>query len=237
MALQKTSLEKKQASVLLVDDSESNRLHIEALLDLDGYSIDCALNGKAALELARKKEYSVVILDLGLPDIDGLEVCSELKSFSDAHVIMVTGRDSQADKIIGIQSGADDYITKPFDSLELLLRVGVVARRSLESNKKLREITVGDLSISLAGRTIHSGVSEIKLTKIEFSLFECLLIRSGVSISREELATACWGSSEWLGNGHALNVHMANMKKKMAVTESIKIEAIRGYGYRLDKIE
>jgi len=220
--------------VLVIDDSVTSRLLVKELLAVDGYRVQQASTGKEGITLARNLVFDLVVLDLGLPDIDGIKVCEELRTFFSGFIIIVTGRSSDIEKLEGLGAGADDYITKPFNPLEFLLRVEAISKRFRGLKDKNPEfLKLGDLELDLSARTALIGNQEISLTKIEYNIFEALALNEGQALDRETLAVAAWGSSEWLGNGHTLNVHVANMKKKISCSTSIKIQPVRGVGYRL----
>jgi DNA-binding response OmpR family regulator len=169
-----------------------------------------------------------------LPGIDGMEVCRQLRTFSDAYVIMLTGRSDEIDRVIGLEVGADDYLTKPFSPRELQARVKAMLRRprSTQDVSSARSLTVGPLHIDVAGREVR--LDGLALTKIEFDLLATLASEPGVVFSRARLRAEVWGS-DWFGDDHVVDVHIANLRKKVHVTSPARelIRTVRGVGYRL----
>ncbi|MBP3701688.1 MAG: response regulator transcription factor, partial [Lachnospiraceae bacterium] len=176
--------------VLVVDDEKLIVKGIRFSLEQDGMEVDCAYDGAEALELARQKEYDVVLLDLMLPVHDGYEVCQRIREFSDMPIIMLTAKGDDMDKILGLEYGADDYITKPFNILEVKARIKAIIRRS--SKKTVREdkdtvIKVGELSMEKESRRVFIAGKEVNLTAKEFDLLELFLTNPGKVFSREKL--------------------------------------------------
>ncbi len=222
--------------VLVVEDAPEFQLVVCSLLEANGYSVESAVDGASGLEAARTFDPAVVILDLGLPDMDGMSVCEELRSFTDAYVLMLTGRTEDEDRYRGLEVGADDYLTKPFEAKELLLRISVLLRRPRAGT--VTEITsgpveYGDLRIDRLAHQIWVGDNEIHLTKIEFAMLQALTTTPGAALSRRELAESVWGP-HWVGEDHVINVHVANLRKKIDADAGGRIATVRGIGYRFE---
>lgn len=175
------------ARVLVVDDEKLIVKGIRFSLEQDGFEVDCAYDGEEAIELAKKTEYDIVLLDVMLPKHDGFEVCQAIREFSDMPVIMLTAKGGDMDKILGLEYGADDYISKPFNILEVKARIKAIIRRSLKAKRQKREepssmIGSGDLKMDTEGRRVFIGEKEINLTAKEFDLLE-LLVRNPNKVS------------------------------------------------------
>ena len=203
--------------VLVVDDEKLIVKGIRFSLEQDGMEVDCAYDGGEALELARQKEYDVVLLDLMLPVYDGYEVCQRIREFSDMPIIMLTAKGDDMDKILGLEYGADDYITKPFNILEVKARIKAIIRRS--SKKVIREekdtmLRVGELSMEKESRRVFIAEKEINLTAKEFDLLELFLTNPGKVFSREKLLNIVWGY-EYPGDVRTVDVHVRRLREKV----------------------
>lgn len=218
--------------VLVVEDEVNIAEVIRRGLIYKGYDVDVAHNGEQALVAARDKLPDLVILDLMLPDIDGVEVCQRLRAADDLPIIMLTARDATSDKVAGLEAGADDYMTKPFEFEELLARVKVALRRRSRDNKD-DAITVADLTVRPASREVERNGREISLTAREFELLEYLARHSGTVVSKEELFERVWGY-DFDVESDAIKVYVSYLRKKLnAEGEPDLIHAIRGVGYVL----
>ena len=221
-----------QEHLLVVEDApEFQHLHRESLSKA-GYRVSVAGTGQRALEIARSVDPAVIILDLVLPDADGMELCAEFRRFTDAYVIMVTSRTDEVDKLVGLAAGADDYVTKPFSSRELVARVGVLLRRPRTIDKgptSTREL--GDLTVDVAAREVSIDGEPCSLTKIEFDLLDALTEDTKLVKSRAALIGHIWGEN-WVGDTHVIDVHLANLRKKIDRNGTKHIKTIRGVGYR-----
>ena len=203
--------------VLVVDDEKLIVKGIRFSLEQDGMEVDCAYDGGEALELARQKEYDVVLLDLMLPVYDGYEVCQRIREFSDMPIIMLTAKGDDMDKILGLEYCADDYITKPFNILEVKARIKAIIRRS--SKKVIREekdtmLRVGELSMEKESRRVFIADKEINLTAKEFDLLELFLTNPGKVFSREKLLNIVWGY-EYPGDVRTVDVHVRRLREKV----------------------
>ena len=221
-----------QEHVLVVEDApEFQHLHRESLTKA-GYRVSVAETGMRALEVARSVDPAVIILDLVLPDADGMDICAEFRRFTDAYIIMVTSRADEVDKLVGLAAGADDYVTKPFSSRELVARVGVLLRRPRSiGNDSPNERNFGDLVVDVAAREVHLDGAICALTKIEFDILDALTEDANAVRSRQSLLEHVWGPN-WVGDTHVIDVHLANLRKKIDRNGTKHIKTVRGVGYR-----
>lgn len=226
-----------QEHVLVVEDApEFQHLHRESLTKA-GYRVSVAGTGARALEVARATDPSVIILDLVLPDADGMDLCAQFRTFTSAYIIMVTSRTDEVDKLVGLAAGADDYVTKPFSNRELVARVGVLLRRprDLESTSaSIREL--GDIQVDVAAREVTVDGELCSLTKIEFDILDALTADVNVVRSRQSLLEHVWGPN-WVGDTHVIDVHLANLRKKIDRNGTKHIKTVRGVGYRFTTAE
>lgn len=221
-----------QEHVLVVEDApEFQHLHRESLSKA-GYRVSVAGTGERALEIARSVDPAVIILDVVLPDADGMDLCAQFRRFTNAYIIMVTSRTDEVDKLVGLAAGADDYVTKPFSNRELVARVGVLLRRPRElqgSESTIREL--GDLTVDSAAREVTVDGEVCALTKIEFDILDALTIDTNAVRSRQSLLEHVWGPN-WVGDTHVIDVHLANLRKKIDRNGVKHIKTVRGVGYR-----
>ena len=194
------------------------------------HNVVTAGTGNDGLAFARQGDFDVVILDLGLPDIDGLDVCREIRTFSDVYIIILTGRTDENDRIGGLANGADDYVLKPFSPIELTMRVEAMMRRTRE-DKQDQVLEHGNMRLDRSIREATVGDKNVKLTKIEFTILEHLVGKRGAVATRQELAVACWGPHSE-DHGHLMSVHIANLRKKIGCDGS-QVTTVRGIGYQL----
>lgn len=214
------------ARVLVVDDEKLIVKGIRFSLEQDGFEVDCAYDGEEAIELAKKTEYDIVLLDVMLPKHDGFEVCQAIREFSDMPVIMLTAKGGDMDKILGLEYGADDYISKPFNILEVKARVKAIIRRSLKAKRQKREepssmIGSGDLKMDTEGRRVFIGEKEINLTAKEFDLLELLVRNPNKVYSREALLNYVWGNRAMdSGDVRTVDVHVRRLREKIEPSPS-----------------
>lgn len=220
--------------ILLVDD-EPNIIELAKLyLERDGFRTLSAGDGEQALESARKNTPALIVLDLMLPKLDGYEVCRRLRADSDVPIIMLTARDEDIDKIIGLELGADDYMTKPFNPRELLARVKAILRRSERAAKPLGQrgpIHVGDLTIDDARHEATVGGQPVTLRSKEFDLLLTLAEHRGIVLTREQLLNLVWGF-DFYGQTRTVDVHVAHLRKVLSGS-AVSIETVTGVGYKL----
>ncbi|MCI8400572.1 MAG: response regulator transcription factor [Lachnospiraceae bacterium] len=203
--------------ILVVDDEKLIVKGIRFSLEQDGMQVDCAYDGEEALALARQNEYDVVLLDLMLPVYDGYEVCQRIREFSDMPVIMLTAKGDDMDKILGLEYGADDYITKPFNILEVKARIKAIIRRSSKTAAREEStalVKVGELSLDRESRRVFIGEREVNLTAKEFDLLELFLTNPGKVFSREKLLNVVWGF-EYPGDVRTVDVHVRRLREKV----------------------
>ena len=222
---------------LVVDDEEHLARLVADYLAREGFASQVALDGERALEMARADPPDVVILDLMLPGIDGVEVCRQLRTFTDAYVIMLTARAEEVDKLIGLAVGADDYLTKPFSPRELVARVRAMLRRpradrSAAADEQVRRFA--DLTIDPAAREVTVSGTPVDLTKLEFDLLDVLSARPRVAFSRRQLVERVWDQG-WFGDDHIVDVHIVRLRRKLGDDSASPryVLTVRGVGYRM----
>ena len=217
-------------TILLVDD-EKNIIELERLyLGKEGYQIDTAYDGKTALEKFRAVKPDLLILDLMLPGIDGWEVCRRIRQDSGVPIIMLTARDEDIDKIIGLEIGADDYLTKPFNPRELVARVKAILRR-VHSLPKTQRLSVGDVTLDMDRREVTVADHLIDLRTKEFDLLAVLMQNPGIVLTRDRLLEIAWGF-DFPGETRTVDVHVAHLRKKL-VGAKTQIETVSGVCYKL----
>ena len=206
--------------VLVVDDEKLIVKGIRFSLEQDG--VDCAYDGEEALEKAKASNYDMVLLDIMLPKMDGFEVCQAIREFSDMPIMMLTAKGDDMDKILGLEYGADDYITKPFNILEVKARIKAIMRRTggtKEKEKKVSTIEKGDLKLDTESRRLFILGKEVNLTTKEFDLLELLVINENKVYSRENLLNLVWGA-EYPGDVRTVDVHVRRLREKIEVNPS-----------------
>ncbi len=203
-------------NILVVDDEKLLVKGIKFNLENDGYQVECAYDGAAAVELARTGSFDLIILDLMMPEIDGLEACVRIREFSDVPIIMLTARSEDTDKIIGFECGADDYITKPFNILELKARIKALLRRASGGgqDKKQSQITLGDLTLDTDQRVVIRDGKTVELTAKEYDLIELLMKNPRRVYSRENLMNVVWGYA-YTGDYRTVDVHIRRLREKL----------------------
>lgn len=212
--------------VLVVDDEKLIVKGIRFSLQQDGMEVDCAYDGEEAINLAKEKEYDVVLLDVMLPKFDGYEVCQAIREFSEMPIIMLTAKGNDMDKILGLEYGADDYITKPFNILEVKARIKAIMRRNAKQAKKNGQqenkmIVSGDLTLDIEGRGVFIAGKEINLTAKEFDLLELLVCNPNKVYSRESLLTYVWGNKAMdSGDVRTVDVHVRRLREKIEPSPS-----------------
>lgn len=230
------------AKVLVVDDERPLVELVSSYLAREGFSVVQAFDGRAALELARVESPDLVVLDIMLPEIDGLEVCRQLRLFSDAYVLMLTARTDEIDRVVGLSVGADDYLTKPFSPRELVARVRAMLRRPRTmagptASVEHETIVFGELEIDYGAHEVRRGGIPVSLTPIEFSLLETLSSRPGIVYTRDQLIEHVWGH-DFYGDEHTVDVHVSNLRRKIErdPAQPAWIETVRGVGYRFRRV-
>ena len=225
----------RRVRALVVDDEPSLVTVVAGYLQREGYAVDTAADGEQALAAARRTPPDVVVLDLMLPGMDGVEVCRQLRTFSDAYVVMLTARGDEVDKLIGLSVGADDYVTKPFSPRELVARVKVMLRRpraGAPTDPQLRRF--GALTVDPQSREVHLDGVSVELTRTEFDILDALAARPRLAYSRAQLIEAVWGTG-WVGDEHLVDIHIGHIRRKLGdePTGPRYILTVRGVGYRM----
>lgn len=208
--------------VLVVDDEKLIVKGIRFSLEQDGMEVDCAYDGEEALEKAKAQEYDLILLDIMLPKYTGFEVCQMIREFSDVPVVMLTAKGDDMDKILGLEYGADDYITKPFNILEVKARIKAIMRRTGKSVKEKEDkniILKNDMKIDRQSRRVYVDGKEINLTAKEFDLLELLATNPDKVYSREELLNIVWGY-EYPGDARTVDVHVRRLREKVETNPS-----------------
>lgn len=208
--------------VLVVDDEKLIVKGIRFSLEQEGMEVDCAYDGEEALEKAKTKEYDMILLDIMLPKLTGLEVCQQIREFSSVPIIMLTAKGEDMDKILGLEYGADDYITKPFNILEVKARIKVIMRRARKEEKKEasdKTLVIGELKLDCEGRRVFIGGREINLTAKEFDVLELLAKNPNKVYSRENLLNLVWGY-EYPGDVRTVDVHIRRLREKIETVPS-----------------
>ena len=203
------------AKILVVDDEKVLVKGIKFNLENEGYQVEVGYDGEQAVELARSGAFDLIILDLMMPKIDGLQACMRIREFSNVPVIMLTARSEDADKIIGFECGADDYITKPFNILELKARVRALLRRAgMSHQKEAGRLTIGHITLDADARAAWKEGQSVDLTAKEFDLMELLMRNPGRVYSRENLLNVVWGY-EYAGDYRTVDVHVRRLREKL----------------------
>ncbi|RKN06809.1 response regulator transcription factor [Streptomyces radicis] len=221
--------------LLLVEDDEHVAAALVAVLGRHGFDVVRARGGEEAISLLRDRSYGVVLLDLGLPDVDGFEVCGRIRRLTSVPIIMVTARADVRSRIHGLNLGADDYVVKPYDTGELLARIHAVSRRTgpeevAEPGVPDDVLSLGPVVVELATRQVSVDGRPVTLTRKEFDLLALLAQRPGVVFRREQIISDVWQTS-WEGTARTLEVHIASLRSKLRRPELV--ETVRGVGYRL----
>jgi DNA-binding response OmpR family regulator len=217
-------------TILLIEDEADIADLLRLYFERDGFRLVHAATGEQGMERAQQGDVRVVLLDIGLPGIDGLEVCRRLRSVSDLPILMLTARDSEIDKIVGLEIGADDYVTKPFSPRELVARVKAVLRRSEERPVSVQTVVVAGFAIDSGRRHVKLPTGEVvRPTAREFDLLWYLAGNLGLVLSRRQLLEAVWGY-DYVGETRTVDVHVRQLRKKLP---EIPIETVWGVGYRM----
>ncbi len=222
---------------LVVDDEPSLVRAVAGYLEHEGFMVSTAPDGEQALASARSDPPDVVVLDLMLPGIDGLEVCRQLRTFTDAYVIMLTARSEEIDTLIGLSVGADDYMTKPFSPRELTARIRGLLRRPRLNGHTSEEVqvrTIGELILDPQSRQVQVGQTPVELTRTEFDLLDALTGRPKLAFSRSQLIERVWGP-DWVGEEHLVDIHIAHIRAKLGDDPATEryVRTVRGVGYRM----
>ena len=227
--------------VLVVEDEAPLADVIAGYLRREGFEASVVLDGPSAVAMARRDRPDLVVLDVMLPGLDGIEVCRQLRTFTDAYVIMLTARDEEVDKVVGLSVGADDYVVKPFSPRELIARIRAMLRRPRSADPaapaQTGTLTVfGDLVIDLQGRRVTRGGEPVELTRTEFDLLATLAAHPTMVFTRRQLLDQVWGDG-WFGDDHVVDVHVAHLRAKLGDDAAGPgyIRTVRGVGYGLGR--
>jgi len=225
--------QKNKWTILVVDDDKDIVQTIKGNLELDGYEVLCAHDGRTGLHLTRTQRPDLVILDLNLPDIDGIKACEIMRREFEFPIIMLTARDSISDKVLGLECGADDYMVKPFNFLELSARIKSIFKR-VERSLVKDQYDQGDLCINFKSRSVTVRGKEVKLTKTEFELLELFITYPNEALSRDFIQNQIWKDSQLYQHSRAVDVHMQRLRKKIErdVENPEYIVTVAGVGYK-----
>ncbi|MGI9616884.1 MAG: response regulator transcription factor [Acidimicrobiales bacterium] len=197
----------------------------------EGWQVHLATTGEDGLDAIRARQPDFVVLDIGLPgELDGFDVCRELRQSSDVPVLFLTARDDEVDRILGLEIGADDYVTKPFSPREIVARIKAVLRRGRSADQARTDQTFGDVRIDLQRREAIRGDAPVSLATQEFALLEVLLEHQGHVMSRQQLLDLAWGA-DWIGDPRTVDVHVRQLRRKLG--DDLPLATVRGFGYRL----
>jgi DNA-binding response OmpR family regulator len=217
-----------RGAVLLVEDDASIGRLVEAYLGQDGWKVLWVRSGEEALEVLGRESVRVVVLDIGLPGMDGFEVCRRIRADSGVPLVMLTARDEEPDRVVGLELGADDYVSKPFSPRELVARIKAILRRT-EPSERERELTLGDVHVKREAREVSVDGEPVQLTGKEFDLLAFFLEHPGIVLSRERLLDAVWELT-YPGGTRTVDVHVAQLRRKLGRPDLIR--TVRGAGYK-----
>ena len=218
--------------VVVVEDDPNIADLVDLYLRRDGFRVYQAADGETALRVIRDRQPRLLILDLGLPgQVDGLEVCRQVRGNSDLPIIMLTARDDEIDRVVGLEMGADDYVTKPFSPRELVARVKAILRRAEGASRGTNTvITVGDVQVDSGRREARVNGVPVPLATREFDLLQFLCDNQGLALSRRQLIDGVWGN-DWVGDDRTVDVHVRQLRKKLG--DALPLDTVWGVGYRL----
>ena len=219
---------------LVVDDEQPLVRIVSTYLQREGFEVVVAYDGERAVEVARAERPDLIVLDLMLPGIDGIEACRRIRAFSDAYIVMLTAKADESDTIVGLSTGADDYLTKPFSPGELVARVRAMLRRPRTEPERDAVRRFGRLELHARAREVTLDGEPIELTRLEFELLETLSAEPRVAFSRARLLERVWGE-DWFGDDHVVDVHIANLRRKLGDDPAAPryVRTVRGVGYRM----
>ena len=220
------------ATILVVDDEKNIVQLVRLYLNKEGFRVEAAYDGAQALEKARTLRPDLIVLDIMMPEPDGIAVCKELRKTSNVPIILLTARDDDIDRIVGLELGADDYVTKPFNPRELVARVKAVLRRASQEAPSQAVLEAGDLRLDTASREVTVQGKAVTLRAKEFDLLTAFLRHQGIVLDRERLLQLVWGA-DYFGDTRTIDVHVAWLREKMAKAKGVKIETVWGVGYKL----
>ena len=216
--------------VLIVEDDAQMAASTQVLLKRESLDVTVCHDGESGIEQAQSVPPDLVVLDVNLPGIDGIEACRQLRTFSDAYVIMLTGLDTETDRVVGLSVGADDYVTKPYSPRELVARIRAMQRRPRAQAGAAPIRRFDSLQIDPNRREVTVDGRAIDLSRTEFDLLDALAAQPRTSLSRQQLLELVWGEN-WFGDDHVIDVHMSNLRRKLG--DPAYIKTVRGYGYKI----
>jgi len=220
----------QKGTIVVVDDEPNIADLVDLYLAREGFRVLKTETGEAGLQAVKDHRPRLVVLDVGLPDVDGLEVCKRLRSTSQIPVIFLTARDSEVDRVLGLELGGDDYLTKPFSPAELVARVKAVLRR-VDGGPAAEVMQAGQVAIDAGRREVRVAGEPVDFTTKEFDLLRYLAERPGLALSRQQILDGVWGY-DWYGDARTVDVHIAQVRKKLG--DTVEIKTVRGVGYRLE---
>jgi len=220
----------QKGTIVVVDDEANIADLVDLYLAREGFRVLKTETGEAGLRAVKDHRPRLVVLDVGLPDVDGLEVCKRLRATSQIPVIFLTARDSEVDRVLGLELGGDDYLTKPFSPAELVARVKAVLRR-VDGGPAAEVMQAGEVAIDAGRREVRVAGEPVDFTTKEFDLLRYLAERPGLALSRQQILDGVWGY-DWYGDARTVDVHIAQVRKKLG--DSVEIKTVRGVGYRLE---
>ena len=215
---------------VVIEDDQAISALVATYLQQAGFEVVCECTGEGGFKAVDRRQPRFVVLDLGLPDVDGFDLCRRLRGSADVPILILTARDEEADRVIGLELGADDYLTKPFSPRELVARVRAVLRRADPGPPESRVIEVGELRVDLRTRSATFAGSRLALRTLEFELLAELARSAGNVVTRDRLLDRVWGLS-FAGGTRTVDVHVAQLRKKLG--RPALIHTVRGVGYRL----
>ena len=215
--------------ILVVDDDEDVRDVIVSALERERFDVRQAVDGPTAIDVAERFTPHVILLDLNLPGMRGIDVCQRIRGFSDAYILMLTASDELTDKLVALSTGADDFVTKPCSMSEIVARIRALMRRTRSVQSAGRVRTFGDLRVDPDTREVHVAGKPVSLTRIEFDVLDVLSTDPKVVVPKGRLLERIWGPN-WYGDAHVVDVHVSNLRRKIG---SAYIRTVRGVGYRL----
>ena len=223
----------KEIRILVVEDEKNIARFLELELSHEGYKVNCEYNGRDGLERAQRNEYDLILLDILLPGINGIEICRKIRQKSDIPIIILTAKDDTADIVMGLDTGANDYLTKPFAIEELLARIRTLLRESSNKDIKNNLLTSADLLIDKAKHLVIRAEQTIELTKLEFDLLLYLLQNKGIVLTRDQILDSVWGF-DYAGETNVVDVYINYLRNKIDKAHSKKlITTVRGVGYTI----
>ena len=222
-------------NILIVDDEEKIRKLVAAYLEAEGFTVYCAEDGQTALAMFRRYHPVLIVLDIMLPGVDGLDVLQHIRRDSDAYVLLLTAKSDEVDRVVGLSMGADDYLTKPFSPRELVARVKAILRRGRDPYGVHSALMFASLSINEARREVQLDGEKIDLTALEFNLLYTLANHAGKVLTREQLIEKVWGY-EFFGDGRVVDVHIGRIRQKIEIDPAIPrfLITVRGVGYKFE---